>query len=129
ALTRNESAVHERKGRYEQVDTSGHAGLVLGPDIDLRLFFSEWAFGFALAEEDPQGTRRSLQFFDARGNAVHKIFAQESTDLAAFDALVPKYRAPEQGTTLEVKAAAAPAPEKPDADIDAAGFRAAWDAM
>jgi putative hemin transport protein len=129
ALTRNESVVHERKGAYEKVDTSGHAGLVLGPDIDLRMFFGEWAFGFALVEEDEKGAKRSLQFFDARGNAVHKIFAQDATDLAAFTAIVERYRAEDQGTDLEVKPANAPAPLKADADIDAAGFRAAWDAM
>jgi putative hemin transport protein len=129
ALTRNESVVHERKGSYEKVDTSGHAGLVLGPDIDLRMFFGEWAFGFALVEEDEKGAKRSLQFFDARGNAVHKIFAQDTTDVAAFTAIVEKYRAEEQGTELEAKPAAATAPTRPDADIDADGFRAAWDAM
>jgi putative hemin transport protein len=129
ALTRNESAVHERKGIYEGVDTKGHAGLVLGPDIDLRIFFSEWAHGFALNEEGEHGPRRSLQFFDARGNAVHKIFAQETTDAAAFDALVAKYRSPEQETTLEVQPPAAALAVKPDTEIDADGFRAAWDAM
>jgi putative hemin transport protein len=129
ALTRNESAVHERKGVYEGVDTKGHAGLVLGPDIDLRIFFSEWAHGFALNEEGEHGRRRSLQFFDARGNAVHKIFAQESTDAGAFDALVGKYRAASQEAALEVQPPAAAVAPKPDAEIDAEGFRGAWDAM
>src|SRR5690606_1540266 len=50
ALTRNNDAVHERKGVYEDVSTGGHAGLVVGPDIDLRLFFSDWTHGFALAD-------------------------------------------------------------------------------
>jgi putative hemin transport protein len=129
ALTRNESAVHERKGRYENVDVTGHASIVLGPDIDLRMFFGEWATGFALSEEDPQGTRRSLQFFDARGNAVHKIFAQEGTDTDAFLALIEKYRAAEQSREIEVKPANAPAPIKADESIDGNGLRTAWDAM
>ena len=129
ALTRNESAVHERKGIYEGVDVTGHAGLVLGPDIDLRIFFGEWAFGFSLNEEGEHGRRRSLQFFDARGNAVHKIFAQEASDAVAFDALVEKYRAPAQDTALEVKPTAPAATPKPDSEIDVEGFRAAWDAM
>ncbi len=38
ALTRNESAVHEKIGVYDKVQTGDHAALVLGADIDLRIF-------------------------------------------------------------------------------------------
>ncbi|WP_310794515.1 ChuX/HutX family heme-like substrate-binding protein, partial [Pseudomonas aeruginosa] len=40
ALTRNEHCVHERKGPYREVTVSanGQMGLVVSPDIDLRLF-------------------------------------------------------------------------------------------
>ena len=61
ALTRNDSVVHERKGTYQNVSFTGHMGLVLGEDIDLRLFMSQWKYGFAVNESD----RRSLQFFAA----------------------------------------------------------------
>src|SRR5690606_949224 len=89
ALTRNNDAVHERKGVYEDVSTGGHAGLVVGPDIDLRLFVSDWTHGFALADTgtDDQAPRRSLQFFDAQGHSIHKIFVQEDGDAAAFAGL------------------------------------------
>jgi iron complex transport system ATP-binding protein len=40
ALTRNDHVVHERKGVYEQVSFDNHVGLVLGEDIDLRLFMT-----------------------------------------------------------------------------------------
>lgn len=133
ALTRNDSVVHERKGVYQGIDTTGHAGLVLGPDIDLRIFFSEWAFGFALDEkpaDGKDGARRSLQFFDARGNSVHKIYAQSEDAAPAFAALVEKYRAVGQSTTLEVKpAGAGRAPGLADAAVDAVAFGAAWDAL
>jgi putative hemin transport protein len=39
ALTRNESAVHEKIGYYQNVSYD-HVGLVVGPDIDLRIFYS-----------------------------------------------------------------------------------------
>src|SRR3546814_9918332 len=70
ALTRNEFCVHERKGRYEQVSFNNHVGLALGPDIDLRLFMSHWKIGFAVQEND----RKSLQFFNGEGTAMHKIY-------------------------------------------------------
>ena len=38
ALTRNESVVHEKIGVYENVEPGEHAALVLGEQIDLRVF-------------------------------------------------------------------------------------------
>ena len=50
------------------------ASMVLGEQIDLRIFPSSWAFGFAVEKTNDDGTvRRSLQFFDAQGDAVHKV--------------------------------------------------------
>ncbi len=70
ALSRNEACVHERHGTYESVNARGHAGLVLGPDIDLRVFFAHWHHGYAVS----QNGRDSLQFFDQDGLAIHKIY-------------------------------------------------------
>jgi putative hemin transport protein len=88
ALTRNDHAVHERHGRYEDIRLGAGHALVLGPDIDLRIFLSQWAFALALG-----GDRPSLQFFDSRGAAVHKVYATEATDRAAWNALVAQHAA------------------------------------
>src|SRR6185295_5488437 len=70
-LTRNDDCVHERHGRFEKVSVTGPHGLVLGPDIDLRLFLGQWKLGFAVREPlklgNQQGERLSLQFFDKTG--------------------------------------------------------------
>src|SRR5690606_30432084 len=60
ALTRNEAVVHERKGVYnnEQVG-SGHVGLVLDAEIDLRIFFSNWHYAFSVTEVLEVGHRHS----------------------------------------------------------------------
>lgn len=132
ALTRNAEAVHERKGVYEGVDTTGHAGLVVGPDIDLRLFFNEWVHGFALDENAGEGapaSRRSLQVFDARGNSIHKIFLQDDAAAAAFGRLVARYRADDQSPALSVVPTAPRPAGVSDAAIDVEAFRAAWDAL
>lgn len=125
ALTRNDSVVHERKGRYEKVSFNGHVGLVLGEDIDLRLFISHWQFGFAVEENG----RRSLQFFAADGEAVHKIYLLEESDAAAYNALVAQFRADDQPNTLATQPAPASTPETPDAAIDQEAFRTAWRSM
>jgi putative hemin transport protein len=130
ALTRNASCVHEKTGRYEQVSGEGPVGLVLGPDIDLRVFYKAWAHGFAVhevASADAQvAPARSLQFFDASGTAVHKLFARPGTDLAAWDALVQRFAAPGQQAGLVAEPAAAREADRPDAEVDVAAFRADW---
>ncbi|MDO5101802.1 MAG: ChuX/HutX family heme-like substrate-binding protein [Lautropia sp.] len=86
-LTRNAACVHERYGQFEDVQVSPKMGLVLGPDIDLRLFFDHWASAWVVED----GGRQSLQFFDRFGDAVHKIFRTDQTDGAAWEALVAEF--------------------------------------
>lgn len=88
ALTRNESAVHEKIGVYDKVVTGQHTAMVLGADIDLRIFPAVWAHGFAVEKRDGDEIRRSLQFFDAAGDAVHKVHLRPSSNLYAYQKLV-----------------------------------------
>jgi putative hemin transport protein len=92
-LTRNESAVHERKGCYENVSVKGPMGLVIANDrkIDLRIIVSRWSSGYAVQEKVAQGFRYSLQFFDTAGMAIQKIFLQEQSDALAYQELVESY--------------------------------------
>ncbi|WP_080053804.1 hemin-degrading factor [Spirosoma aerolatum] len=125
ALTRNDNIVHERKGVYEKVSFNDQTGLVLGPDIDLRLFMSHWHFGFAVNEND----RKSLQFFDQDGQAIHKIYMTDKSDVAAYEALVQIYLAADQTAPVVT----VPYPEKTkdinNEDIDVQAFQADWLAM
>jgi putative hemin transport protein len=127
-LTRNEHCVHERHGRFEDVQVAGPHGLVLGPDIDLRLFLGSWKHGFAVRESVRSGERLSLQFFDKTGEAVHKIYATDETDRAAFDALIARHRAV-ASPELAVVPRAADTADRPDSEIDVEGLRQAWRAM
>ena len=127
-LTRNEHCVHERHGRFEDVQVTGPHGLVLGTDIDLRLFLGSWKHGFAIREPLKQGERLSLQFFDAAGEAVHKIYATDETDRPAFDALISRFTAAEP-RPLKIAPHAPDATDRPDAEIDLDGLRKAWAGM
>jgi putative hemin transport protein len=133
ALTRNASCVHEKIGIYREASANGPAGremgLVLGGDIDLRVFYSRWAHGFAVDEAGDKGVQRSLQFFDASGTAVHKVFAKPTTDMAAWEQLVAGYVSGDHTPGLEAAAPPAPAAEKPDSDIDVRTFHQAWASM
>jgi putative hemin transport protein len=123
ALTRNDSVVHERKGPYLAVSFQGPMGLVLGEDIDLRLFMMHWQHGFAVSENG----RRSLQFFAADGEALHKIYALDGeTDPVAYEALVERFRAHDQPDSLLTGPAPSAPAEAADDTIDVAGFQTAW---
>ncbi len=127
-LTRNDHCVHERHGRFEDVQVANaHAGVVLGADIDLRVFLSQWKLGFAVREPIRSGERASLQFFDKSGNAVHKIYATDETDRAAFDALIARHTA--EPASFAVEPVKPDTPDRSDSEIDLDGLRAAWRGM
>jgi putative hemin transport protein len=101
ALTRNESCVHERRGRYSDYRSGPHASMVLDPEIDLRIFPAHWLYGFAVEDAGEDGSvRRSVQVFDAAGDAVHKLHLKPDSDVAAFARLVDSLRLNEQSQTL-----------------------------
>ena len=133
ALTRNESCVHEKVGVYRGVSHNEEApaiGLVLGGAIDLRLFYSQWAHGFAVRERLSDGAlQQSLQFFDAAGQAIHKVFMKPQSALDAYAALVARFADVDQQPGIEVRAGKAPEAEKPDAAVDVAAFHAGWAAL
>ena len=75
ALTRVAACVHEKVGAYGDYHPGEHAAMTLAEDIDLRIFPAHWVHAFAVESETEAGQppRRSLQVFDAAGDAVHKI--------------------------------------------------------
>lgn len=128
-LTRNESCVHEKVGRFEDVSVGPAHGLVLGPDIDLRIFHNKWRYGWTVESETPRGTLRSLQFFDAHGTAVHKIYMKEAGDLTAYVRLVGVHTA---GSDVAAPTFTSPPPraaDQPDEAIAVPAFRDDWRAM
>jgi len=136
ALTRNISCVHEKTGVYQKASHSKHMGLVLGGDIDLRIFYQHWAHGYAVreitgdTEQAGQTTQQlSLQFFDASGLAIHKVFMKPQSDINAYEALVARFASTEQNTGIQTSAASEKLLELADATIDVAGFRQAWSSL
>ncbi|ATE61906.1 hemin-degrading factor [Thauera sinica] len=129
ALTRNASCVHEKTGTYRNATHNGAVGLVLDADIDLRVFYGRWAHGFAVEEHTDKGVQRSLQFFDAAGTAIHKVFLQPQSDAAAYGELVARLADADQSAGMQVCAAPPAEAEAPDDAIDAAAFGGAWAAL
>ncbi|PKM22381.1 MAG: hemin-degrading factor [Gammaproteobacteria bacterium HGW-Gammaproteobacteria-14] len=118
-LARNDEVVHETIGTMTRftVSAQGRMGLCLG-DIDLRVFFSNWAHGYAVTDKGPKGDRHSLQFFDASGAAVHKVYAVSATDMTAWQELVNRYLAETQRPEITESMAEKPARYKGFVDHD-----------
>ena len=150
AITRNENGVIETTGTASRLKQAGDksdqadakqdpekearqrniAGGYLGGAIDLRFHFENWKYAFAVAQPGRDGKlSRSLQFFDAQGDSVHKVYVRSEAGVAVFDQLVATFRAPEQSAQLNVLAAAPKVAEKPDASIDVKEFQLAWKEM
>lgn len=95
ALSRNEAVVSETHGDYGEVHQRGQAAVVHSDDIDLRVDFTHWHYGFVVHISSHGRELDSLQFFDRDGTAVHKIYLEEGSNRAVFD---------------EIKASASPKP-------------------
>lgn len=127
ALTRNDSAVHEKIGVYDKVVTGKHNAMVLGSEIDLRIFPTVWKHGFAVEKRDGEDVRRSLQFFDGSGEAVHKIHLRPSSNVEVYEALVASLLSADQSDTVAVEERA---PEQRAATrAGAEELRTRWEAM
>lgn len=128
ALTRNDVFVHEKTGHYRKVQVfeKHRMGQTLDENVDLRIFFRNWHHAFAVTNETSDGVRRSLQFFDAVGVAVHKIHLRRKSNVAHFEAIVETYRHEDQRPHLDVEPAPEPKADAPDDTIAQDALRASW---
>ena len=127
ALTRNPHVVHEKVGAFGNVRIGPGHGLVLNHDIDLRLFMGQWRHGFEVTDVMKDGKqRRSLQFFDAAGEAIHKIYERPGTDTDAWTRIVRDFLAQDQTAALDVHDLPGLPADLPDDQIDVDGLRAHW---
>jgi putative hemin transport protein len=122
-LTGNRMATIETVAIYRNIATRGPAAQISDLQTDLCLFLSEWRMGFAVTEEGELGPRRSLQFFDAQGTAVHKVLVPAGGDTDAFDELVRRQASEDQHPVAEGQEAATPTADPgssppPDAERD-----------
>ena len=103
------------------------AGGYLGGPIDLRFQFPQWKYVFAVTQPGREGTvNRSLQFFDANGVAVHKLYVRSEAGVPVFEKLAADFRHPRQDGKLDVAPAVSKPAEKPDSAIDVKEFQQAW---
>lgn len=129
SICRNEYAVHEQVGRFENQHLNGHAGLILNPGaLDLRLFFSQWASAFHVRENTARGERQSIQFFDQQGDAVLKVYTTDNTDFSAWAQLLTQFIVSDN-PQLTISPTPAPESDTPAPGVAAEQVEAEWRAM
>lgn len=132
ALTRNDGAVHERHGVYSNLQIAGNVGLVNNSEIDLRIDFSHWHRALAEVKLHAGRTLRSLQFFDDRGTAVHKVYLENEERAADWETLVEDFLDPDQTPSPVPDPVAGDPPPgavDPDPGFDPSALVAAWKAL
>ncbi|MBX4866424.1 hemin-degrading factor [Rhizobium bangladeshense] len=117
-LSRNESAVHEKVGVFENIKTGMQSAIVLGENIDLRIFPSRWEYGFAVSKRDGDQERLSLQYFDKAGNAVHKVHLRPNSNIEAYHAIVAELKLEDQSQEFVEAEVSNPADESGDVSRD-----------
>ncbi|MEM6373923.1 MAG: ChuX/HutX family heme-like substrate-binding protein [Pseudomonadota bacterium] len=128
ALTRNESCVHEKVGVYDNYHPGGHAAMVLTEEIDLRIFPAHWKHAFLVEKHTEEQMRRSVQVFDAAGDAVHKIFLRTTEGHDVWELFRRTNAHADQSQEIEVKPSQAPEAPKADA-ANAEILRKEWARM
>ncbi len=129
ALTRSEGAVHEKVCRFDDLALAGLFGIVRGPTFDLRMDFDRWRFGFAVTAETRGTVKTSLQFFDAGGTAVHKVFPRAPNHGPVLAELVERFRHPDQTPGMPDPTLGKGPVRNQEGDLDWPLVRAHWNAL
>jgi len=128
ALTRNESAVHEKIGVFDKYYPGKHASMMLGETIDTRMFPKHFVHAFEVNKETKNGVSRSLQLFDSEGHAIHKIHLRPNSNLDAWQQLLEPMRHEDQTQTLTTHPIARPSFTDDPAPL-AEKLRERWEKM
>jgi putative hemin transport protein len=88
---------------------------------------SEWHYGMAVEMQRGNTSLHSLQFFNNKGEAVHKIFSTPKSNVEAYHTIVSTFKAKEQVPLTDVDRTPYPEKiEKLDEEIDITGFQDTW---
>ncbi|MDO6523507.1 ChuX/HutX family heme-like substrate-binding protein [Shimia thalassica] len=128
SLTRNESCVIEKVGVYDNYKSGAHAALIVNEEIDLRMFPNHWVHAFAVEKKTEHGPRRSLQVFDAAGDAIHKIHLRDASNHEAWPGIVESLKHEDQSDSVSVTPRVPTEGPKGD-PAKADTLRAEWDKL
>lgn len=96
-IVRNDLAVHEKTGIYENVSMTKAMGIALNVgELDLRIFARHWQHVVAIKDTSRESASYSIQFFDEYGEAIQKIFLRDDSKVSAWEDLVKTFSSEEK---------------------------------
>lgn len=129
ALTRNDACVIEQTGLYKKAVVRGPMAMTLGFDIDLRSFLTKWGHVFVAKMPEKSKFNYSLQFFSKDGEALHKVFVNEESNMNKFNELVAKFKSDDQSTVVDVQTFPPAEVYAEDHEVDVENLLTEWDAQ
>lgn len=132
-VTRNDSAVLEKKCFFKgftfNTQNGLHTAQCASDDIDLRILLNNWRYAFLVIEEQHIGRNKSLQFFDSKGQAVHKIYLTQNSNDRAFAKIIAQFISPHQPTYLDITKEKITEQVMPEQDVQWHKVRKSWQEM
>ncbi len=129
ALTRNETVVHERRGPMPRRASTIMSGWCSDPISTFASSSKAGASSSRSRKRAGAAPLRSLQVFDRAGTAVHKIYAEEGTNAAAWASLIADLRTPIQSAQLDLTPPSPKAAARADSEIDAGALLEGWQSL
>lgn len=82
SIVRNDYAVHEKLGEYNNLTLNKHMGLMINVGgLDLRYFVGKWHHMLAVDDtSNPKKPSHSVQFYDESGKAINKVYLRDDTE-------------------------------------------------
>lgn len=95
SIVRNEYAVHEKLGQYNNLKLNKHMGLMINVGgLDLRYFVGKWHHMLAVDDtSNPKKPSHSVQFYDEAGNAINKVYLRDDSEVGktAWEAAIQQH--------------------------------------
>ncbi|MDQ0391576.1 ChuX/HutX family heme-like substrate-binding protein [Labrys monachus] len=115
SLVRNQAAVHEKDIAFAPAAATGGTIGFSGGEFALEVAPAAIAHAFYVEDANPRGRLRSIQLFDASGEAAWKIYARDKADHAAFGRLVDGLASDDGSPASFARPAVSPGPAGPAA--------------
>lgn len=94
-MVRNDHAVHEKNTKIQPLKNSPHVVMAIEVGgYDVRMFPKHWQHVIAYDFQSRGSLMRSIQFYDAVGNALQKIYLKSDDD-AVWQAIVDDFKQPQ----------------------------------
>lgn len=104
ALSQNCACIHENNASFKTIHRNRNLINIGADNLNLQAYIGCFSYAFAVIEESHGKMLESIQFFDAYGRAVHKIYRQPNTNQKLWNRLINTFTAWDQVPFIIIRA-------------------------